>query len=124
MPVINAADAVVHEMHGTTFVSYAAPSRGSEELCTWRVEIPAGSAGVPHTVTHEEVLCVVSGSARVTLGDETRDVVAGDVIVVTVGPTFCLETTAESGVAAWVTTSVGLQAQMPDGSSITPPWTL
>ena len=124
MPVIHAADAVVHELHGTTFRSYAAPSRGSEQLCTWRVEIPAGSTGVPHTVTREQVLCLVAGSARVTLGDETRDVAAGDVIVVTVGPKFCLETTAESGATAWVTTSVGLQAELPDGSTITPPWTI
>ena len=123
MPVIQAADAAVHEMHGTTFVAYAAPSRGSAELCTWRVEIPAGSAGVPHTVTREQVLCLTSGAARVTLGDETRDVVAGDVIVVPVGWAFCLETATEPA-TAWVTTSAGLQATMPDGSMITPPWTL
>src|SRR5882757_5121041 len=115
MPVIQAADADVHELHGTTFVAYAAPSRGSEQLCTWRVEIPAGSPGVPHTVTREQVLCLVAGSARVTLGDETCDVAAGDVIVVPVSTMFCLKTTAESGATAWVTTSTGLQAELPDG---------
>jgi mannose-6-phosphate isomerase-like protein (cupin superfamily) len=123
MPVIPAAEAVVHELHGTRFVAYAAPSRGSDELCAWRVEVPAGSAGTPHTVTREQVLCLVSGTARVTLGDETRTVTAGDVIVVPVGPAFCLETTIEP-VVAWVTTSVGLRAELPDGSTIAPPWTL
>lgn len=123
MPVIPAAEAVVHELNGTTFVAYAAPSRGSDELCTWRVEVPAGSAGTPHTVTREQVLCVVSGSARVTLGDETRTVTAGDVIVVPAGPAFRLATDADP-VVAWVTTSVGLQAELPDGSTITPPWTV
>jgi mannose-6-phosphate isomerase-like protein (cupin superfamily) len=123
MPVIPAAEAVVHEMHGTTFAAYAAPSRGSAELCTWRVAIPAETAGVPHTVTREEVLCVTSGSARVTLGDETCDVAVGDVIVVPPGPRFRLST-GEEAFAAWVTTSVGLRASLPDGSTIAPPWSL
>src|SRR5215468_813802 len=123
MPVIPAAEAVVHELHGTTFTSYAAPSRGSSELCSWRVEVPTNTAGVPHTVTREEVLCVTSGSARVTLGDETRDVTTGDVIVVPPGALFALST-GDDAVTAWVTTSVGLEATLPDGSTIAPPWTL
>ena len=36
MPVVHAADAVIHDMHGSRFTSYAAPSRGSAELCAWR----------------------------------------------------------------------------------------
>ena len=123
MPVIPAVEAVVHELHGTTFTSYAAPSRGSAELCAWRVEVPAATEGVPHTVTREEVLCVTSGSARVTLGGETRDVTTGDVIVVPPGALFGLST-GEEAVTAWVTTSVGLEATLPDGSTIAPPWTL
>ena len=123
MPVIPATDAVVHEMHGTTFTAYAAPSRGSAELCAWRVEVPAETSGVSHTVTREEVLCVTSGSAQVTLGEESRDVTVGDVIVVPVGALFGLST-GDQAVTAWVTTSVGLQASLPDGSTITPPWTL
>ena len=123
MPVIPAAEAAVHELHGTRFTAYAAPSRGSAELCAWRVAVPVGTAGVPHTVTREEVLCVTSGSARVRLGDETRVVTAGDVIVVPPGALFGLGT-GEEGVTAWVTTSIGLQATLPDGSTIAPPWTL
>jgi hypothetical protein len=48
VPVIRAGDAVVHQMHGATFTSYAAPARGSRELCAWRVELPGGTEGVPH----------------------------------------------------------------------------
>ena len=44
-------------------------------------------------------------------------------IVVPVGPAFCLATTTKR-VVAWVTTSVGLPAELPDGSTIAPPWTL
>jgi len=84
MPVIHAADATVHHLHDTSFTSYASPSRGSRELCGWRIEIPAGTHGVPHHVSHEEVLYIL----------------------------------------AWVTTSVGFAGVLPDGSRITPPWTL
>jgi len=123
MPVIPAVEAAVHELHGTTFTSYAAPSRGSAELCAWRVDVPPATDGVPHTVTREEVLCVTSGSARVTLGDETRNVTTGDVIVVPPGALFALSNGGDA-VTAWVTTSVGLEATLPDGSTIAPPWTL
>lgn len=123
MPVIDAADGTVHEMHGTRFVSYAAPSRGSAELCVWRVEIPGRTAGVPHAVTREEVLCVVSGTARVSLGEQTRNAVPGDVIVVQPGQMFSLDT-SESSFIAWVVTSVGLEARFADGSTVRPPWTV
>jgi hypothetical protein len=43
MPIIHSAESVVHEMHGTSFTSYASPERGSRELCAWRIEIPGGT---------------------------------------------------------------------------------
>ena len=45
MPVIRAAQSIVHQMHGTSFTSYASPARGSRELCAWRVEIPGRTDG-------------------------------------------------------------------------------
>ena len=67
MPVLYAADAVVHELHGSVFTSFAAPARGSRELCAWRLEVPPGTRGVPHAVSKEEVLLVLSGALHVTL---------------------------------------------------------
>src|SRR5580692_3733953 len=61
MPVVRAAQSVVHQMHGTSFTSYASPARGSRELCAWRIEIPGGTDGVPHHVSREEVLYVLAG---------------------------------------------------------------
>ena len=123
MPVIRSADAVVHEMHGARFVSYAAPSRGSAELCAWRVELPAGSVGVVHTITREEIFCVLSGTLRVTLDDAPAVVTSGDVIVLGAGSTVSLDNPGDSVATGWVTTSVGLQAELGDGTRITPPWT-
>jgi quercetin dioxygenase-like cupin family protein len=123
MPVIHAAESVVHQMHGTSFTSYAAPSRGSRELCAWRIEIPGGTEGVPHHVSREEVLYVLSGTLRVTVDGEAGEAAAGDVILVPAGARFGASNLAEGPATAWVTTTVGFAGVLPDGSWFTPPWT-
>jgi quercetin dioxygenase-like cupin family protein len=123
MPVIHAAESVVHQMHGTSFTSYAAPSRGSRELCAWRIEIPGGTEGVPHHVSREEVLYVLSGTLRVTVDGEAGEAATGDVILVPAGAQFGASNLAEGPATAWVTTTVGFAGVLPDGSWFTPPWT-
>jgi uncharacterized RmlC-like cupin family protein len=131
MPVVHAADAIQHDLHGSCFTSYAAPSRGAKELCAWRVDVPAGTPGLPHTVTKEEVLFVLNGTLHVSLSDtlETIDTSpaqisrAGDAIVVPPGTTLRLANNGDEPASAWVTTSVGLEAVLPDGSRLAPPWT-
>jgi len=122
MPVIHAGEAVVHEMHGTSFTSYAAPARGSQELCAWRVEIPGRTEGVEHHVSREEVLYVLSGTMRAVLGDQAAEATAGDVVLVPAGSKLRIDNPAAEPVTAWVTTGAGLTAVLPDGSRITPPW--
>jgi quercetin dioxygenase-like cupin family protein len=123
MPVIRAAQSVVHQMHGTSFTSYASPARGSRELCAWRVEIPGGTEGVPHHVSREEVLYVLSGTLRITVDGDAADAAAGDVILVPAGAQFGASNQADSPATAWVTTTVGFAGVLPDGSWFTPPWT-
>ncbi len=123
MPVIHADDAVVHELHGARFLSYAAPSRGSAELCAWRVELPAGATGVSHRISREEIFCVLSGALRVSLDGETSSVSAGDVVVFRAGTTVAVDNPGDSIATGWMTTSVGLEATLDDGSRIVPPWT-
>jgi mannose-6-phosphate isomerase-like protein (cupin superfamily) len=123
MPVIHAGEAVVHQMHGTSFTSYAAPARGSTELCAWRIEIPGHTEGVPHHVSREEVLYVLSGTLRVIIDGQSAGATAGDVIVVPARSRFRADNLASEPVTAWVTTSAGFAAVLPDGSWLTPPWT-
>jgi len=122
MTVIRAADTAVHHMHGSTFSGYASPARGSTELCAWRVEIPARTGGVPHRVTREEVLYILSGTLHAQVGDLAADAAAGDAVVVPAGSVLCASNQTGEPVTAWVTTSAGLAAVLPDGSWITPPW--
>jgi mannose-6-phosphate isomerase-like protein (cupin superfamily) len=122
MPVIHAGEAVVHHLHGASFTSYAAPARGSQELCAWRVEIPGRTEGVAHHVSREEVLYVLSGTMRAVLGDQAAEATAGDVVLVPAGSKFRIDNPADGPATAWVTAGVGLTAVLPDGSQITPPW--
>jgi quercetin dioxygenase-like cupin family protein len=123
VPVIHAAEATVHTMHDTSFTSYAAPSRGSRELCAWRIEIPARTQGVPHHVSREEVLYILSGALRATVDGEPGEAAAGDVVLVPAGSVFGVDNLGDEPATAWVTTSVGFAGVLPDGSWITPPWT-
>jgi mannose-6-phosphate isomerase-like protein (cupin superfamily) len=121
MPVIRANDAVEHHVHGGTFSSFVAPSRGSAQLCAWRLIVPGDVQGVAHRPTREEVLLILDGAMSVTLDGETSDLSPGDVAVVPAGSEVCVDT-GPTGATAWVTTTGGLEAVMPDGSRFAPPW--
>ena len=118
MPVLNAASAETHEVHGSRFTSYVRPAVGSAELCAWRLDVPAGTVGVPHRPSREEVLAILGGSARVTLDGEARTASAGDVVLVPAGATFQLDVEGDEPLRAWVTTSTGLTAELPDGEQL------
>lgn len=131
MPVVRASDATIHEMHGARFSSYASPSRGTGDLCAWRLDLPPGSEGVPHTVSQEEILLVLSGTLHLTLTDGAGDPGGrgaaakgqpGDVFVVPAGATVRVGTPDGDPASAWVATSAGLEATLPDGSTVAPPW--
>ncbi|MEY2248215.1 cupin domain-containing protein [Streptomyces sp. BF23-18] len=122
MPVVRSSEAVAHEVHGARFVSYAAPRSGSKELCAWRAEIPAGHQAPVHTVNREEILLLLSGELLVTLDGRTERITAGDTVIITPGATLGIENPAQEAALCWVTTSIGLQAELADGSTLTPPW--
>jgi quercetin dioxygenase-like cupin family protein len=122
MPVIRPAEAVVHEIHGARFVSYATPRTGSKELAAWRGEIPPGTKAPAHTVTKEEILHLLSGELLVTLDGCTERVVAGDTLIVNSGATLAVENPTTETTVTWVTTSLGLEAELADGTRIVPPW--
>ena len=122
MPVIKSADAVVHELAGNRFTAFAAPARGSAELCAWRVDIPAGTTGLPHTVGREEVLLVLGGTMSAEINGERFEVTEGDVIVVPAGASFGLDNVSDEQGSVWASTSVGFEAELADGTRLAPPW--
>ncbi|NEC74264.1 cupin domain-containing protein [Streptomyces rochei] len=122
MPIVRCSEAETHEIHGARFVSYAAPRTGSRELCAWRGEIPAGTKAPAHTVDREEILHLLTGELLITLDGRTERVTAGDTVIVNPGATLAVENPTARTATSWVTTSVGLTAELADGTVLTPPW--
>ncbi len=121
MVVIHRSDAQVFDAHGSRFSSYVAPSRGSTELCAWRLEVPANTHGVPHRPTREEVLLVLTGELQVTLDGNTGVARSGDVVLVPAGGELCVNS-GSAGVTAWVVTSPLLEVELPGAGRFRPPW--
>ncbi|MBW8793835.1 MAG: cupin domain-containing protein [Streptomyces sp.] len=122
MPVVRSAEATTHEIHGARFVSYATPRTGSKELCAWRGEIPAGTRAPAHTVNREEIFHLLVGELLITVDGRTDRVRTGDTVIVNPGATLTVENPTDHTALSWVTTSVGLEAELADGSRIVPPW--
>jgi len=121
MPIFAPADSTDFTTHGSTFAAYVNPSRGSAELCAWKLTVPPDLAGVAHRPSREEVLLVLGGRLHITVDDDSADLGAGSVVHVPTGSLLRLDTGPEGG-TAWVTTTPGLTASTVDGTVITPPW--
>src|SRR3954454_4428335 len=83
--VIRNVDAPRFELPGVEFVGLAAPSRGSADICTWRLVVaPNGDAPndapEPHTLDQDEIFMVISGAVRVT--PDGPELGQGDAVVV------------------------------------------
>ena len=122
MPIVRSSEAVTHEIHGARFVSYATPRSGSKELCAWRGEIPAGTKAPAHTVSREEIFHLLDGELLITLDGRTDRITAGDTVIINAGATLTVENPADRTAFSWVTTSIGLEAHLADGTRIVPPW--
>jgi quercetin dioxygenase-like cupin family protein len=122
MSVTTGGDADVFELHGARFSSYVRPSRGGDQLCVWRVEVPAGLAGAAHRPSREEVICCIEGELVITLDGVRHRLRPGDVAQVPAGSEIRLDG-GPGGGAALTTALAGLEAVMGDGSRVRPPWT-
>ncbi len=121
MPIIHPVDATLFETHGSRFSSYVSPSRGSRQLCAWRLDVPPGLRGVAHRPNREEVLLVLDGALHVTLDGTASEAGVGAVVVVPPDSDLRIDG-GPAGASAWVTTTPGLEAVTTDGTRIVPPW--
>lgn len=124
MAVIPAPREATHQLPGTRFTSLATPSRGSRDTSVWRVEIAPGTRATPHQLTREEVFVILSGRARVRIGDEHAEALPGDAIVVPPDTPFELSNAGEEPLCALCCLPVGGQARLHGGEPFTPPWSM
>ncbi|MFF5036214.1 cupin domain-containing protein [Nocardia salmonicida] len=122
MPVIRSADAQVHEVHNARFTSLVRPGTGSAELCVWQTEVAADSVGVPHRILGEEAFVLLSGEVTMTIDGESAPMKPGDAAVAPAGSVIALANSADEPATLVVSVRVGFAAELPDGSTFTPPW--
>lgn len=124
MNVIRAAEAARFELTGTEFTALAAPSRGSGDVCTWRITVaPRHVADQPHTLDRDEVFMVTAGTMRLASGGELLG--PGDAAVVPAGSPILVENPGDEPARAYIAIGAGFTATMADGTEVgTPPWAL
>ena len=124
MPVLPAPPQPTHTLNSARFTSLATPTRGSTDTSVWRVELEPGHPATPHELTREEVFIVLSGRARVRLGEDTREAGAGDAIVVPRDTRFEIDVLGDESFNAICCMPAGGEARLDDGTTFPPPWSL
>ncbi|SIS07685.1 cupin domain-containing protein [Williamsia sterculiae] len=123
MPHVSQREARAYSMHGVTFTSFASSSTGAASLAAWRADFPPRTAGEQHTMSHEEVLFVLSGHLDVQLDDEHFVAAAGDAVLVPADVTFRVGNSADEPAQIWATTGLGMTASVVgDDVRLAPPW--
>ena len=119
---LTAADAPRFALPGVEFTGYASPSRGSREICTWRITVAAGlHSPEPHTIDRDEIFMVASGAVR--LSPDGAIVGAGDAAVVPAGTPIQLINPLDEPAEVYVVIRSDFAATAADGTAIdTPPW--
>ena len=122
MFVISAQIAPRFELPGVEFTGLAAPSRGSRDLCTWRITVAPGlDSAQAHTLDHDEIFMVISGAVR--LFPDGPLLGPGDAAVVPAGTPIQLANPGPDPAVAHVVIRAGFTATQADGTAIpTPPW--
>jgi quercetin dioxygenase-like cupin family protein len=120
--IIRAIDAPQFELPGVQFTALAAPSRGSAQICTWRINVAPGlTSPESHTIDQDEIFMVTAGAIRVTPGGDLLS--AGDAVVVPAGSPILLVNPNDEPAEAYIAIRAGFTAAMADGTAIgTPPW--
>jgi quercetin dioxygenase-like cupin family protein len=123
MPLITTPMSPVFELPFLSVTGLAAPSRGAQETCVWRLTLPPGAPGTTHSVNREEIFVALEGRATVAIGGEELDLCAGDTLIVPAGEPFALANPGSEPFLAVAVLPVGGQAVMPGGEPFSPPWT-
>ena len=119
MSIVRAARAPRFELNGARFTVFAGPSNGSQQICAWRLTLPAGLESVAHSLDRDEVFTVLAGRARITPDGDVLE--AGDSTVVPAGRPIAVANPGDQPAELYVSIQAGFTAQGPDGP-ITPPW--
>lgn len=122
MYVITALDAPRFALPGIEFTALAAPSRGSRDVCTWRLTLEGGlRSEQSHTLDRDEIFMVSVGRIRLAPGAAVLG--PGDAAVVPAGTPIQLDNVDDGPAQIYVAIAAGFTGTMADGTTVpTPPW--
>lgn len=122
MLLLAAADAPRFALPGVEFTGYASPSRGSRDICTWRITVAAGlHSPEPHLIDRDEIFMVASGAVR--FSPDGAIVRAGDAAVLPAGTPIQLINPTDEPAEVYVVIRADFTATTADGTAMdTPPW--
>jgi mannose-6-phosphate isomerase-like protein (cupin superfamily) len=120
--VIRSDAAPQFEVPGVRFAALAAPSRGSSQICTWRITVePNLRSPEPHTIDRDEIFMIIAGAIQLTPGGEILR--PGDAGVVPAGQPIQLINPTDEPAEAYVAIAAHFTATTADGTALgTPPW--
>jgi mannose-6-phosphate isomerase-like protein (cupin superfamily) len=124
MRTIDVTEAPRFDLPGLVFTGLASPSRGSSELCTWRLAIEPGFASPDaHLLDRDEIFMVLRGEVR--LSPDAVPIGPGDAAVVPAGTPIQVSNVGDGEAELVVAIGAGFSATAEDGTTIgTPPWAL
>jgi mannose-6-phosphate isomerase-like protein (cupin superfamily) len=121
MTITRAAEAPRFQLGDTTFTVFSGPSNGTDEICSWRLTVPAGQQSMPHTLDRDEVFVVLSGAIHLVPGGEV--LAPGDSAVVKAGGRIEIGNPGDEPAEVHVALQAGFTAYHADGTVFgTPPW--
>ncbi len=123
MPFTTLDDAPVFETPNARMRSYATPSQNGSGLAVWRTEMEPTASGPMHRADREQVLVVVAGHVRVSLGDGLRDLGPGDAAVIPAGVERMISNPFSDQAILIAASEPDATAQRQDASHVPIPWT-
>ncbi|GAA3209144.1 cupin domain-containing protein [Actinocorallia longicatena] len=120
MTLATSAAATVIDNGDFVMTPLAVPSRGSVQLAMWTVTATGPSRSPVHSVDHEEVFYVQSGTFTATIDGVEHTAGPGDALMCPPGVPFFLASGEEGAVVVAVTTA-GMKGML-NGNVISPPW--
>jgi len=106
-----------------TVRGYAAPSRGSTEICMWRLTLAPGVPPWMGMVDREEVFFVLSGNAVVSLDGTEHKLTAADALIVPPHVTFGIGNPYDEPLEMVAVLPVGGRGYVAGQEPFVPPWT-
>jgi quercetin dioxygenase-like cupin family protein len=101
---------------------YAAPSRGSKEMCVWRITLAPGLPQRTGTVDHEEFFMVLSGAASITLDGTEIELNPGDGVIVPANTLVGMGNLHDEPVEMVEVCPAGIKVSFPGMEPFTPAW--